>query len=431
METVMKLLDVPAIKALVIVLSAVVLGFFFEFVVHRTLAKLAAKTTTDLDDRLVRMLRRPMFFSSVFVGLYLATGTMGVELAKPVHFAVRAIVLSLFTLLWAGALIRMGNMLLKAVSHHAGPGHLVQPSSLPLFDIGLKIAVSIGAVYLIFVAWDMDLTAWLASAGVLGVAIGFGAKDSLANLFGGLFILADAPYKVGDFIVLEGNLRGRVSWIGVRSTRILTLDQVEITIPNGLIANGRIINESGGPNPTQRLAVNVATAYGSDIDKTRDVLLSCADNVEHVVSEPGPTVRFVSFGDSGLNFQLLAWIREPSVRDTVLNDLNVESTRRWAPPASKFLTASTTCTSKSFRHPPHRDSALEELKVRSSGRPNPARSRRCNSQTVTAAAKQNMTSLTYLYLGSPQKMRANTSRCSEGRSGQQWPAVARRTRTSG
>lgn len=322
METVRELLEVPALRALAIVVGAVVLGFFFEVVVHRTLARLAAKTSTDLDDRLVNMLRRPLFFSSVFVGLYLATGIMGVELAKPVHFAVRAVVLTLFTLLWAGALIRMGGVLLRAVSHHAKPGHLLQPSSVPLFDIGLKIAVSIGAVYLVFVAWDMDLTAWLASAGVLGVALGFGAKDSLANLFGGLFILADAPYKVGDFIVLEDDLRGRVTWIGVRSTRILTLDQVEITIPNGLIANGRIINESGGPNPTQRLAVNVSTAYGSDIDKAREVLLSCAEDVEHVVTEPGPTVRFVSFGDSGLNFQLLAWIREPAFREGVLNDLN-------------------------------------------------------------------------------------------------------------
>ena len=77
--------------------------------------------------------------------------------------------------------------------------------------------------------------------------MGFAAKDTLANLFAGVFILADAPYKIGDFIVLDGGERGRVTKIGIRTTRILTRDDVEITIPNATIANSKIINESGGP----------------------------------------------------------------------------------------------------------------------------------------------------------------------------------------
>ncbi len=322
METVSDLLSIPALRALAIVLGAVLLGFILEILVHRTLLRLASKTSSDLDDRIVNLLRRPMFSSSVFIGLYFATEALEVDLNPMLARGTRSVVLTLFTLLWAGALMRIGGMLLLAISARAKPGELVQPSSVPLFDILLKIMLSGAAVYLVFLAWDMDLTAWLASAGVLGVALGFGAKDSLSNLFGGIFILADGPYKVGDFIVLEEKLRGRVTWIGIRSTRILTLDHVEITVPNGIIANGRIINESGGPNPTQRLAIDVSTAYGSDIDLTREVLLGCAENVDHVIDEPKPDVRFVSFGDSGLNFQLLAWIREPAVRERVLNDLN-------------------------------------------------------------------------------------------------------------
>ena len=71
----------------------------------------------------------------------------------------------------------------------------------------------------------------LALAGIVGIAIGFTAKDTLANLFSGVFILADRPYKMGDYVNLESGERGRVTHIGIRSTRILTRDDIEVTVP--------------------------------------------------------------------------------------------------------------------------------------------------------------------------------------------------------
>ena len=94
------------------------------------------------------------------------------------------------------------------------------------------------------------MTAWLASAGVVGIAVGFAAKDTLANLFSGVFILADAPYKIGDYIVLDATgMRGKVTQIGLRSTRLITRDDVEVTIPNSIMGNSQVINQSGGSTP--------------------------------------------------------------------------------------------------------------------------------------------------------------------------------------
>ena len=90
------------------------------------------------------------------------------------------------------------------------------------------------------------------------MAVGFAAKDTLANLFGGIFILADAPYKVGDFVVLGSGERGEVTQVGLRSTRILTRDDVEVTVPNAMIANDTIVNESGGPWVKHRVRVRVS-----------------------------------------------------------------------------------------------------------------------------------------------------------------------------
>jgi small-conductance mechanosensitive channel len=177
-------------------------------------------------------------------------------------------------------------------------------------------------VYGIMLSWHVDLTAWLASAGILGIAIGFAAKDTLANFFSGVFIVADAPYKIGDFIQLGSGERGMVTDIGIRSTRILTRDDIQITIPNATIANDKIVNETGGPEKMERVRVTVGVAYGSDIDKVREVLLDVAANSKYLLKEPAPRVRFREFLDSSLKFQLLGWIEVPVLRGRALDELN-------------------------------------------------------------------------------------------------------------
>ena len=100
----------------------------------------------------------------------------------------------------------------------------IESRTFPLLDNVAKLVLFGGAVYWLHVAWDLNLAPWLASAGVVGIAIGFAAKDSLANLFGGLFVIMDSPYKIGDYINLDSAERGKVIKIGLRPTRLLTRD---------------------------------------------------------------------------------------------------------------------------------------------------------------------------------------------------------------
>jgi MscS family membrane protein len=320
----------PLVRALLIVVASVLVSVLIELTLHRALARLASKTATDLDDQIVGALRSPLFLSAVFAGLYFATIQLGDRVPKGIKAVTASVVVTVAIFVWSRALMRIGTITFRALSARAHTGSMIQPTSLPLFDIGFKVVVTVAAIYFVFLAWHMDLTAWAASAGIIGVAVGFAAKDSLSNLFAGIFILADAPYKVGDFIVLEGGQRGRVTAIGMRSTRILTLDHVEITVPNGIIAGSRITNEAGGPNTTQRLAVKVSAAYGSDVDQVRDVLLGCAEGVDHLCADPPPEVRFTSFGDSGLDFELLCWVSEPALREPVLSALNTRVYKAFA-----------------------------------------------------------------------------------------------------
>ena len=165
------------------------------------------------------------------------------------------------------------------------------------------------------------MTAWLASAGIVGIAVGFAAKDTLANLFSGVLILADAPYKIGDYVVLDTGERGMVTHIGIRSTRMLTRDDVELTIPNSIMGNTKIINESGGPYKKFRIRVNVGVAYGSDIDQVKQLLFDVALNETSVCPDPEPRVRFRNFGNSSLDLDLLCWVEDPSLRGKVTDTL--------------------------------------------------------------------------------------------------------------
>jgi len=141
------------------------------------------------------------------------------------------------------------------------------------------------AAYALLQVWNIDPTAWLASAGVVGIAVGFAAKDTLANLFAGFFIIADVPYKLGDYVVLDAGERGEITRVGIRSTRLLTRDDVEVIIPNSELANHKIVNESGGRWVKFRIRLKVGVAYGSDLDRVVEVLEEVARENRNVVFE--------------------------------------------------------------------------------------------------------------------------------------------------
>jgi small-conductance mechanosensitive channel len=282
---------------------------------------LTRRTQTTLDDRLLGILRRPVFITVVLVGLYVAVGRLGLD-PEGIGLTTRRIIVTLGILMWTGAGFRVCHVVLEGLSLVADKVRWIEARTLPLLDNIAKVLVVGLAVYLFLVTWKLDVAPWLASAGIVGIALGFAAKDTLANLFGGVFILADAPFKLGDYVVLESGERGEVIRIGLRSSRILTRDDVEITIPNAVIANTMVINESGGPHEKYRVTVNVGVAYGSDVDEVERVLLEASCEVKAITNDPAPRVRFTSFGDSSLDFRLLCWVDKPVQRGLALHELN-------------------------------------------------------------------------------------------------------------
>ena len=315
------------VHAAALVVVSLLLAKIVDLVVTRVVARWTRKSRTDIDDRLVQNLHKPLFLSVLLFGLSLALEQ--IPLREGVTVFLTRTLKTLVLLAWAGFAFKGSTILLDLLSHMEQRFAVVQTRTVPLFSNVTKIVVAGGTVYFLFLIWGVDVGAWLAGAGIVGIAVGFAAKDTLANLFSGVFIVTDAPYKVGDFIVLDTGERGRVSQIGLRSTRLLTRDDIEITVPNAVIANAKITNESGGPSEKERVRVPVSVAYGSDVDRVREILMDIARSHDSIDEHPEPRVRFRSFDDSGLGVELLGWIHEPVLRGRVIDALITEIYKRF------------------------------------------------------------------------------------------------------
>ncbi len=307
------------LQAAAIAVAFIVIGKIAELVLSKAIAQIVSRSKTEFDDELVGLLQRPIFVTFVLVGLAMAARRLSMPAAP--EYITLGILRTIAIFIWYRFLGGVLDLVVATIRRRRMAG-MLQASMLPLIGTILRVLLIVLAVYFIFLAWDINVTAWVASAGIVGLALSFAAKDTLSNLFAGVSIAADAPYKTGDFINLDSGERGMVTHIGLRSTRILTRDDVEITIPNGIIGNAKIINEAGGPSAKHRITTAVGVAYGSDIDQVIETLAAIADDHDEVCKMPEPRVRFRRFGDSSLDFELLCWIDRPVDRGRISHELN-------------------------------------------------------------------------------------------------------------
>lgn len=309
----------PAIGAIIVAVLFYILALAFRSLLVNVVGKITGLTSSTFDDDILLHLRKPIFSTIFFFGLTLAIQVAQLTTGSEVLINIFA---SVIVASWMGATLRISSVLLDALSTQ-DRFTLIELRTVPLFDLTSKLIIIMLGSYVLLMIWGVNPIGWLASAGIAGIAVGFAAKDTLANLFSGFFIVADAPYKIGDYINLDSGERGQVCAIGLRSTRLTTRDDVEITIPNGVIANAKIINESGGPTPKLRIRIVVGVAYGSDVDLVHELLTKVAIDHPDVCSSPAPSVRLRAFGASSLDYNLMCRIDHPQDRGKITHEINV------------------------------------------------------------------------------------------------------------
>ena len=308
------------IQALVAVVLSLALAKLSDWIITRVIMRVARRTKSELDDRLIQILHRPVFVTVLLIGLSLSF--LLIAPSESIRWFWRNSVATLVILIWVTFGVQASTIVYSWLTRDTKRVRAIQPATRPLFETATKLLLIALAIYFVLVAWGVDPFGWLATAGIAAVAIGLAAQDTLGNLFAGISIMADAPYKLGDYIVLDGKERGEVTKIGLRSTRILTRDDIEVTIPNSVIASSKIINESSGRWTKQRLRIPVAVAYGSDVVKAQSVMLEATRALERVCKYPEPWVKFTGFGDSSLNLEIRCWVENPRSKGRVTNAVN-------------------------------------------------------------------------------------------------------------
>lgn len=148
----------------------------------------------------------------------------------------------------------------------------------------------------------------VAGLGIAGLALGFAAKDSLANFIAGVTILWDRPFRVGDRVEIDGEF-GQVKKITLRSTRIHTNENMVVIIPNQNVANNKVINHT--MQASLRLDIPFGIAYKEDIDQARAVVLGLLAGDDRVRERPAPVVVLTEMAASSVNFELRVWLKNP------------------------------------------------------------------------------------------------------------------------
>ena len=165
----------------------------------------------------------------------------------------------------------------------------------------------------------VDLSKLAIFAGALSVGIGFGLQNVVNNFVSGLILLAERPIKVGDWVVV-GDRQGYVKKINVRATEIMTFDRASVFIPNSNLIANPVLNWTHA-DKTGRVIIPVGVAYGSDTNKVRDILFAIAKDHPKVMVNPAPSVIFKGFGNSALDFELRAFLKEVDQIMSVTSDL--------------------------------------------------------------------------------------------------------------
>lgn len=188
-----------------------------------------------------------------------------------------------------------------------------------ILSLMVRYGLVIVGVLVAFSLVGIDFTTLQVLIGALGVGIGFGLRDIINNLISGFILLSDQSIVPGDMIEIDG-LLGKVTIVGIRTSKIKTMDNVEVIVPNSNLVNDRVINYTH-TDRLIRIQIAVGVSYSSDPPKIRDLLMDGLGDIEGVLDEPGRYVFFSEFGDSSLNFDITLWTDDPGLKRRIASEV--------------------------------------------------------------------------------------------------------------
>ena len=281
---------------------AILIFTFFQLfrVLFRKIAyKIVQKTSNSYDDEILDSIKRPVDFLFVVLGINIAKGVL--YLSEDVNIFLDQSIRSAFIIILFWAFIKVLNHLathIHKITNRFGDKISVEVANFVVKSIRLFIII-IGIIA-VLQEWGFNVSGFLASLGLVGMAFALAAKDTAANLFGSLVIFTDKPFRVGDWIKTP-DVEGTIETIGIRSTKVRTFAQALVTVPNASLANSPILNWS--KMGKRRIKMNLGLTYdtkGVVVEKIiDDIKIMLAKHKD--IHQDTIHVYFSAFGDSSLN----------------------------------------------------------------------------------------------------------------------------------
>ena len=216
------------------------------------------------------------------------------------------------TILFGLVVLIVGFKIVKVIINAIGKGKPFQkldPSVQSFLKSAVKVILYAAVISSAAIIWGIPATSFMTIFASASVAVGLALQGSLSNLAGGLMILIFRPFKVGDYIEGAG-VAGTVTDITVMYTRLTTVDNKVIMIPNGALTNTNVTDYS--TMPQRRVDITVSTAYSDDIDKVRGVILEVISKNDMIKKDPEPFVRLVKHNESSLDYTVRVWTDTPN-----------------------------------------------------------------------------------------------------------------------
>jgi MscS family membrane protein len=299
--------------------AGLLVGKILSWILQNVIKSFAQKTATKLDDVLVEVCEGPLVFA-IFVGtlwyaerlLYLSAGA---------HMFYGGMMRVLFTVMISWFLIRFLD---SVIEHYLSPWAAKSESDLddvllPIMHTAVKVIVVIIAGIMILSDFGFNVTGLVAGVGIGGLAIAFAAQDLVKNIFGGVSVIADKPFKIGDMVKFDGR-QGTIRQLGIRTTRIETLDGTTLVIPNAKFTDGIVENVT--KRNQHRVMLVLGLQYDTDskrLAKAKEILQRVAK--EHPGTKDETQVFFSNFGASSIDLTFIYFVTDlkqiPQVQDQV------------------------------------------------------------------------------------------------------------------
>ena len=187
------------------------------------------------------------------------------------------------------------------------------------------LIITVGVLAALSVGIGADFSSFAVVFTALSVGIGFGLQYLAGDIASGFILLFERPVRIGDFVTVRGvdgdKLEGKVTGIRLRTTAVRTNDAITVIVPNSKLVSENLINWSYAERRS-RISVPVGVSYDADVQLVTATLLRAAEGVNHLLAEPKPSVQFLGFGESSLDFRLLVWTNRPRRHPQIRSDIN-------------------------------------------------------------------------------------------------------------